>query len=38
MHGKDNLKWPDNKYYIGDFFEDKQCGKGHFKWPHGREY
>ena len=38
MSGQGDFTWPDGRYYIGGYIDDKKDGKGIFTWPDGREY
>lgn len=33
MNGKGKFTWPDDKYYEGEFVNDKKEGHGILNWP-----
>lgn len=38
MNGKGLYKWPDGKYYLGEFKNDKKDGYGTYVWADGKKY
>jgi len=38
MMGQGKLSWSDNKFYEGNFVNDKRNGFGIFSWANGRKY
>lgn len=38
MCGRGTLRYPDNKTYIGQFFNDKKEGNGVMIWPNGCQF
>jgi len=38
MHGQGLYKWPDGRWYDGNYVDDKKDGYGVYTYPDGRSY